>query len=182
MTENEKRRPSVLIAYGSKRGGTRGIAETILAEFHRRGFAATVVPAADRSADPADYDAVVICGGLYAMHWDGSARRFAARHRAVLRERPVWLVSSGPLDDTAATSDLPPVSGVERIAQRIGARGCQTFGGRLEPDAKGFVASRMARSMAGDWRDGKQIAGWVDRVADELAAGQRVTSAQASAG
>jgi menaquinone-dependent protoporphyrinogen oxidase len=40
---------------------------------------------------------------------------------------------------------------------RIGARGQATFGGRLEPDAKGFPANVMAKKHSGDWRDPGQV-------------------------
>ena len=43
-----------------------------------------------------------------------------------------------------------------------------TFGGRLEPDAKGFIARRMARTMAGDWRDERQVDEWVAEILREL--------------
>ena len=43
-----------------------------------------------------------------------------------------------------------------------------TFGGRLEPDAKGFPASAMAKTKSGDWRDAEHVARWVDQVVDEL--------------
>lgn len=49
-----------------------------------------------------------------------------------------------------------------------GARGHVTFGGRLAPDAKGFPASAMAKTNAGDWRDPEHVRGWVAAVAKEL--------------
>lgn len=45
---------------------------------------------------------------------------------------------------------------------RIGARGQVTFGGRLSPDAKGFPASAMAKTRAGDWRDAAHVRRWVN--------------------
>jgi menaquinone-dependent protoporphyrinogen oxidase len=43
-----------------------------------------------------------------------------------------------------------------------------TFGGRLPADAKGFPASAMAKTHAGDWRDPERIRGWAAEVAMEL--------------
>ena len=80
----------------------------------------------------------------------------------------MWLVSSGPLDDSAVAGDLPPVGGVARLMGRIDARGEVTFGGRLEADAKGFPASAMARTKAGDWRDPAHVHRWAAGVAAEL--------------
>jgi menaquinone-dependent protoporphyrinogen oxidase len=63
---------------------------------------------------------------------------------------------------------IAPVPDVEALMSRIGARGHITFGGRLEPDAKGFPASAMAKTRSGDWRDPGQIVSWAREVADEL--------------
>ena len=64
------------------------------------------------------------------------------RHTDGLRHRPVWFVSSGPLDDSASAGAIPAVRQVAKLMQDVGARGQMTFGGRLEPDAKGFPAER----------------------------------------
>jgi menaquinone-dependent protoporphyrinogen oxidase len=79
----------------------------------------------------------------------------------------VWLFSSGPLDGSAA-EDIPPVPQVQELLERIGARGHVTFGGRLSADAKGFPASAMAKTHAGDWRDPERIRGWAADVAMDL--------------
>ena len=81
---------------------------------------------------------------------------------------PVWLVSSGPLDDSAEQHDIPPTSQVRKLAAAVGARSHVTFGGRLTPDAKGFPASAMAKKNAGDWRDQAHVRRWVATVVNEL--------------
>lgn len=157
----------VLVVYGSKRGGTEGIAETIADELTRQGVDADVRPAeAARSLD--GYDAVVVGGALYATIWHKAARRFVRRHARELRDRPVWFFSSGPLDDSATESEIPPIKSVKRFMDRVGAQGHMTFGGRLAPDAEGFIAHSMAKEHAGDWRDEAQIRAWADAIAAAL--------------
>lgn len=157
----------VLIAYGSKRGGTAGLSRMIGDEFAAAGLDAVVAPAGEvRDVD--EFGAVVIAGALYAGRWHKDARRFVRRHAQALRQRPVWLVSSGPLDDSAAKGEIAPVRHVSKAMTRLGARGHVTFGGRLEPDAKGFPASAMAKKMSGDWRDPAHVRRWVASVVDEL--------------
>lgn len=157
----------VLVAYGSKRGATAGLAEMIGREFDTAGLPALVQPARKvRNLD--GVDAVVIAGGLYANRWHKDARRFTRHHADALRHRPVWLVSSGPLDDSATTRDIPPVQHVTAAMADIGARGQVTFGGQLGADARGFPASAMAKKRAGDWRDQAHVHRWVSAVADEL--------------
>jgi menaquinone-dependent protoporphyrinogen oxidase len=157
----------VLIAYGSKRGGTTGLAELIAEQLRAAGMQVTVASA--RAAGGVDgYDAVIVAGALYANRWHRDARRFVRRHAGALRGLPVWLVASGPLDDSAAAGNLPPVKHVAAAAARCAARGQVTFGGRLSPDAKGFPASAMAKTRAGDWRDPAHVGAWVAAVVRDL--------------
>lgn len=158
---------SVLVAFGSKRGGTEGLAQMVAEGLREEGFAVDVVPARQvKTVDP--YEAVVVGGALYAFRWHRDARRFVKRHAAELRRCPTYLFSSGPLDDSARQRDIPPVKGVQALIDRVGCRGHATFGGRLSPDATGFPASAMAKKNAGDWRDHGQVRGWAHRVAAEL--------------
>jgi menaquinone-dependent protoporphyrinogen oxidase len=157
----------ILVTCGSKRGGTTGIAELLAQVLTERGFQTDVRPPAEVESVEA-YDAVVVGGALYAARWPWSASRFIKRHTEGLRSRPVWLFSSGPLDDSAARGEVPPVGQVRRLMERIGAQGHITFGGRLLPDAKGFIASKMARTNAGDWRDPRLIRAWAEGIADAL--------------
>ena len=120
----------VLVTYGSRMGGTEGLALMIGDVLSHQGCEVDVWPAASvRSLAP--YDAVVIGGALYNRRWHREARRFVKAHRAELRSLPVWLFSSGPLDDSAACKEIVPVPQVAQLMRQIGARGHRTFGGRL---------------------------------------------------
>jgi menaquinone-dependent protoporphyrinogen oxidase len=135
----------VLVTFGSARGGTEGLAEMVAAGLREDGLAVDVLPASE-VRNLAGYDAVIVGGALYAFRWHRDARRFAKRHAAELRQRPTYFFSSGPLDDSAARGDIPPVKGARALMERTGARGHVTFGGRLSPDATGFPASAMAKT------------------------------------
>lgn len=170
MTSSNVRR--ILVTYGSTREGTAGIATAMADTLRTRDIAVDCLAAdAVRSID--DYDAVVVGGALYMARWHRAARRFVARFASQLRVRPVWLFSSGPLDASASTTEIAPVAEVASLMKRIGARGHATFGGRLAPGARGFIASSMARTRAGDWRDWDAIRAWTDRVADVIATAPR---------
>ena len=157
----------VLVSYGSKRGGMAGLAEMIGRDLEAAGVHATVESA--RSVQSIDgVDAVVLAGALYASRWHRDARRFAKRFATELRKRPVWVVSSGPLDDTAITKQFPPVRQDASVIDALHARGHVTFGGRLESGAKGFPASAMAKKLAGDWRDEEHVQRWTSSIVEEL--------------
>jgi menaquinone-dependent protoporphyrinogen oxidase len=157
----------VLVSFGSKRGGTAGLATMIGDALTEAGCDAVVSPAKD-AGELGGIDAVIVAGSLYANRWHRDSRRFVRRNASALRELPVWLVSSGPLDDSAEKRDIPPTAQVAKLAHRVGARGHVTFGGRLEPDAKGFPASAMAKKSAGDWRSPAHVQRWVTEVVNEL--------------
>jgi menaquinone-dependent protoporphyrinogen oxidase len=158
----------VLVAYGTKNGSTAGIADMIAAELTAGGITVDVQPAAQvRSLD--GYDAVVLGGALYTGRWHRDARRFARHYATALRGRPVWIFSSGPLDDSADTTQIPPVAQAARAAQQLNARQHVTFGGRLADNAKGFVARAMIRNgHGGDHRNPQRIRTWSRSIATTL--------------
>ena len=157
----------VLVAYGSKREGTAGLADMVGVDLRAHGFDVDVADAGTvRSLDA--YDVVVVGGALYATRWHADARKFVKRFTRELRRREVFFFSSGPLDDTASTEDIPPTRQVGRLMKRVGAHEHQTFGGRLSPDAAGFPAAAMAKDHAGDWRDAGAVNRWTAHVANVL--------------
>ncbi|MCX5744142.1 MAG: hypothetical protein NT062_16760 [Proteobacteria bacterium] len=158
----------VLITWGSKRGGTEGIARIIGETLREAGLRVELRPASTvRGLDA--FDAVIVGGALYANRWHRDARRFVARHVAALRHLPVWLFSSGPLDTSADRGELPTPSQVAVLQERIGAHAHVTFGGRLAPDAEGLAAHAMARTSSGDWRNPERIRAWAAELATTLA-------------
>jgi menaquinone-dependent protoporphyrinogen oxidase len=161
----------ILVAYGSERGGTAGIADMLGAALTAQDLRVDVRPAKE-AVGVEGYDAVIVGGALYMGRWHRDARRFIKRHAKVLQNLPVWLFSSGPLDDSAMRNELPPVAQVARLMNWIGARGHKTFGGRLLPDAKGFVASMIAKHRSGDWRDPRLVRAWAEEIVEAVRAGQ----------
>jgi menaquinone-dependent protoporphyrinogen oxidase len=157
----------VLVVYGSKRGGTAGLAEMVARTLRTDAVHVDLVPAL-AVPDLASYDAVIVGGSLYDGRWNADARRFVRRHIAELSRVPTWFFSSGPFDDSPTHRDIPPVHTVSSLMKEVGARGHVTFGGRLTPEADGFMAARLAKHHAGDWRDPVQVGAWAHQVAAEL--------------
>lgn len=158
-----------LVVYGSKRGGTQGLAEMLGDGLAEQGLAVTVRSAADKTRDLASYDLVVVGGALYANLWHKDARRFVHRNAGFLRDKPVWLFSSGPLGpEPPEAATIDPTEQVRELMKAVGARGHRTFGGRLSPEAKGFPASAMARWRSGDWRDHEDVRLWAKEIVAEM--------------
>jgi menaquinone-dependent protoporphyrinogen oxidase len=178
----------VLVAYASRHGATRGIAERVAATLERNGIRTTLQPAGDvRSVK--DYDAVVVGGAAYAFHWLKEATGLVRRHRDTLAVRPVWLFSSGPLGTDAVDKDGRDVRETTRPSEfaeleaAIHPRDTRVFFGAWDPTAKPVgLMERMMRLMpaarnalpTGDFRDWADIEGWADEIARELGNGRAI--------
>lgn len=164
----------VLVTAASKHGSTREIADAIGTRLRERGFAVEVV-APDDVATLADVQAVVLGSAVYAGHWLAPAREFADRFAHALRQRPVWLFSSGPVGDPPA-----PREDAVRLADTMevtGARSHALFGGRIVRSRLGFAERAMVRALGvaeGDCRDWRDIDAWADEVADVLVAESQI--------
>jgi len=156
-----------LIVYGTRNGGTAGLAHMIATAFQREGWQVQTADAAE-SPGIGDVDVVVVGGGLYVGRWVRSVRNWTRHHKATLKIVPVWFFSSGPLDDSARPGDLAPTPSVAKLAREIEVSGHMTFGGYLDKAPKGFFARQMARRYAGDWRDPQQVAEWVHVICRQI--------------
>ncbi|MFC8510936.1 flavodoxin domain-containing protein [Streptomyces sp. NPDC057411] len=160
----------VLVAYGSRHGATAGIADEIGKALRADGVDAVVLPA-DTVTDVSGYDGVVLGGALYAGRWNGKASRCARRNAEQLRNRPVWLFSSGPVDSSAEQHDIPPTPGVARRMKKLGAREHITFGGAVTADTSGRIARSLVRhGKGGDFRNPQRIQEWAHHIGSELGA------------
>ncbi len=172
----------ILVAYASRHGATRGIAERIAQTLERNGLEVALRPV-ERVGPVDEYDAFVIGGAAYFFHWMKEATSLVRRHRSFLASRPVWLFSSGPLGteivDAEGHDALEASTPREfaELAAAIHPRDQRVFFGAYDPDAKaiGFM-ERLTRMMpaarealpAGDFRDWREIEVWADGIASEL--------------
>ena len=158
----------VLIAYGSRYGGTAEIAEAIGQVFREHGLDTVVVPAG-RAGDPSGYRAAVIGSGVYAGRWEGDAARLLSRGRKALEGRLVWLFSSGPVGQWPDPEVLPP--GANRKGKRIGAIDHALFGGRVPQGETNWMVRRLADKVTPqhhDLRDWDRIRDWASGIAVAL--------------
>lgn len=175
---------NVLVVYASKYGSTAQIAQRIADTISAAGLPAEARPAREvRTLD--GVAAVVLGSAVYMGAWLKDASAFVDAHRDQLRERPVWLFSSGPLPgavvpDTivqGAPDDGAPKN-IDALIQSVGARSHQVFAGRLDPShLKG--RDRLIRALpAGrgllpevDGRQWDAIESWARSIARQLDVG-----------
>ncbi len=154
----------ILVAFATERGGTEGLADSIGSDLRLRGHDVAVLPAHAVGSVVA-YDAIILGGAIYRGHWHEDAVRFAHDHKAILRTRPTWLFSSGPLEVQAGRGTFPLIPQVHQALCDTGAIDAMTFGGRLasNPDDS-YLARRKVERHGGDFRDPVSIHHWVDQI------------------
>lgn len=182
----------VLVVYGSRHGGTQGIAERVALVLRDQGIEAEVASAGN-IRDVPDADAVVVGSGVYMGSWLKEPLEFIERNQATLASHPLWLFSSGPLRGSTAEKpgedalenalgpmDGPGSGGRKRIAEITAAtnpRDHRVFFGAYDPnDPPKAMSERLVRMMPaskgllppGDFRDWDTIDAWAREIAEAL--------------
>jgi menaquinone-dependent protoporphyrinogen oxidase len=155
----------VLVAYGTKRGSTKEIAERIGTVLSR--YVEVDVRAVKDVHDVAPYSAVIVGSPIYAGRWKHDVVRFLRRHRRMLKYTRVWLFHSGPLADVADV-DQPLPANVFGLKRGIGAHDVVTFGGCLERRPSGLMARMVASRWSGDYRDFAKVEAWANEIGKQL--------------
>jgi menaquinone-dependent protoporphyrinogen oxidase len=156
----------ILVAYATRRGSTREVADALAARLRELGHTVEVRPA-EHVEDVERYGAVVLGGALYTGRLHRDARQFLKRHRTLLAERPLAVFALGP-----ATLSEEDVAGSRRQLDRALARvpdlhpaAVAIFGGVVDPAKLPFPFSNMNASDARDW---DAIEAWATEVAGLL--------------
>lgn len=183
---------TVQVIYGSRHGGTRGIAERIGEVLAAEGLEVTVA-AADRASNIDKTDAFVVGSGVYMGSWLNEPLEFLARNQATLVTRPLWLFSSGPLrgstlekpDEDPLENALGPLEGpgsggrkrVAALSEVTKPRDHRVFFGTFDPaDPPKAMSERLVRMMpaakevlpSGDFREWDKIEAWAREIAASL--------------
>ena len=162
----------ILIATASRHGSTRELGHWLGSAIAERLYGAMdsvtveVLDAADVDGI-AGYDAVIIGSGVYMGHWLREARSLVKRERVELENRPVWLFSSGPIDEetpSATSSKWNEASWA--IEHRV-------FGGKLDrSELSRFerLVVKLIQADDGDTRSRTDIDEWADAICATLSA------------
>ncbi len=174
----------VLVAYASRTGFTRGIAEFIGTKLGEAGIQAEVRDVGS-VRELAAYDAFVVGSAVYMGRWLKEARNFVSKNRAILGSRPLWVFSSGPVGSSrvdAKGRDVVEASKPSEYVEfqtMVSPREHHIFFGGLDgtklTGATGFMYRMAMKSEAvrasmpeGDFRDWKEIEAWTQTIVGSL--------------
>jgi menaquinone-dependent protoporphyrinogen oxidase len=168
-------RVDVLVAYASRHGATRGIAERICVRLHEAGLEAELREVDDADQLPARA-AVVLGSPVYDQRWPPEADAFVRRHLHALVERELWLFSVGSFGDrrrgVGRLMTREP-RGIDALCRILRPRDYRVFAGTIRREQWPLPARMFFHALGGrlgDNRDWPAIDAWADGIATALTA------------
>jgi menaquinone-dependent protoporphyrinogen oxidase len=162
----------VLVAYASKRGSTREVAEEIGKVLEEHGLEVDSRPAAD-IGNLDGYTGAVLGGALYMGRLHADARRFLARLGPQLATLPTAVFAMGPgtLEDKDVRRSREQLDRALAAVPELEPVSTAIFGGVVDPAKLRFPFNR---SEAVDARDWDEIRSWGGEVAKAFFAHERI--------
>lgn len=158
----------VLVTVASKHGATAEIGERIAGELTRRGHDVANRPP-EEVGRIQGFDAVIVGSAVYAGRWRPEARDLIDEFGRDLRDRHLWLFSSGPLGEPPEPDEEP--IDIPAIVEATSPHPHRIFPGKLDPEALGLAERAIVRALRapyGDFRDWEEITTWAGEIADTL--------------
>jgi menaquinone-dependent protoporphyrinogen oxidase len=163
----------VLVAYATKYGATKEIAEKIGEALKQEG---QKVDTCDVKTvkNPAEYGAFIIGSAMYIGGWRKEAANFLKANEKALAEHPVWLFSSGPGgegDPVQLVKGWRFPKALQPVADRIKPRDIAVFHGNVNAKKMNFIEKWMmknVKSPIGDFRKWDMINKWTKGIAETL--------------
>lgn len=163
----------VLVAYGSKYGSTKEIADKIGEAIKEEGLEVDIL-SADKVKNVTDYQGVVIGSAVYIGGWRKEVTSFVKKNEKALSERPVWIFSSGPAgrgDPVQRVQGWLYPKALKPVIDNIKPRDVTVFHGNINTEKMNAIEKWMikqVKSEYGDFRDWEVIAKWGKKAAGEI--------------
>ncbi len=172
--------PNILIAYASKYGASKEIAQKIGEVFRQADLRVDVFPV-DGSLDISPYKAIILGSAVYVGKWQKEAVEFLRANEKILARRPVWIFSSGPTgegDPVELVEGVRLPAALQPVANRIQPRDIAVFHGYINPEKINPIEKWAIKSLVkkpfGDFRDWDAITSWARSIAESLKQAERV--------
>ena len=157
-------RPTVLVAYASKHGSTREVAEAIAGTLHEEGLP-VLIREADSVKSLEQFGAVVLGGSIYMGRWHSHAKKFVRRHHEALKAMPVALFALGYMEQDKRESSEVQLRRVLEQLPAVEPDQTAVFGGVINPAELPFPLSKAEYQDARDW---DEIRDWTRSFAAAL--------------
>jgi menaquinone-dependent protoporphyrinogen oxidase len=166
----------VIVAYATRAGSTRGVAERIAGRLRSCGLEVDAVPAAELGGETR-FDALVIGSAVFGGRWMPEAEQLVAKIAPGVAGRPVWLFSVGTFGDEGrilgALARREP-GNIAELRALVHARDYRVFAGVIARAQWPLWSRLFARAFGvrvGDNRNWSQIDAFGDAIARELRRG-----------
>jgi menaquinone-dependent protoporphyrinogen oxidase len=172
------RATKALVAYASKFGSTREIAERVAARLLEQGNHVDILPV-EEVDDVGAYGAIVLGSAVFNQRWMPQAAELVRRNLGTLADRPVWLFSVGSFGDTHRVWGRLVRKEPKEIAgfrEAIQVRDYRVFAGVIEPHRWPVLSRLFFRAVGGhfgDNRDWSGIDAWAGGIAQALGGSAR---------
>lgn len=162
----------LLVAYATRYGSTKEVAEEIAATLREVGSVVDV-QAAEEAQSLDAYRAVVVGAPLYMFNWLKAARRFVSRNRAALERVPVAVFALGPTEDKE--KDWQETRGqLDKVLAGfpwLTPVAIELFGGKFDPARLTFpytLIPALRKMPVSDIRDWDAIRTWARGLGQKL--------------
>ena len=165
---------NILVAYASKYGATKEIAEKIDEVLCLAGLQADVCPV-DGILDITSYQAIILGSAIYIGKWQKETVEFLRVNEKILANRPVWIFSSGPTgegDPVELVEGFRVPVALQPVVDRIHPCDIAVFHGHINRDKLNFIEKWAIKSLVkkpfGDFRDWDAITAWTTSIVETL--------------
>jgi menaquinone-dependent protoporphyrinogen oxidase len=168
---------AILVAYATRGGSTREVADAIAATLRKQELRVEVRPVeAVDSILP--YSAVVLGAPIYYGHWEKEMLRFLGQHTVALISRPVAIFALGPLQNDAEEMKAARIIIDKALVQFpwLTPVAGEVFVGKYDPSAMNaferllvkLPGSPLRKIPSSDQRDWAAIRSWANDLATTL--------------
>lgn len=165
----------ILVAYASKYGATKGIAERVAEVLKADGLPVDLLDAGDVK-DISTYPYVVLGSAMYIGQWYKPAMKFLKRHVDALEAKEVWTFCSGPTeegDPVELLDDWKPSDKLKELLDRINPHTMTIFAGVMQAENMSgfdrFIVNKIGVEQ-GDYRDWPTIEEWAREIGTTIKA------------
>lgn len=158
-----------LVAYASKHGATREIAEKLSQHLSNNGIQNSLIPV-EEVESLSQYENIILGSAVYIGQWQKKAVKFLKGNQEILASKNVWLFSTGPTgegDPVELMKGWKFPEGLKSIADKIKPKDIAVFHGALDESKLNTLEKmtiKMVKAPMGDFRDWKMLEDWANKI------------------